>query len=259
MNYEIERQTVVLEAGEKVKHETRGWDEGTQKTFSQREKEMAHDYRYFPEPDLPPLKIGELGWEINLPELPNEKRKRFKEKYELKEEVIEVFVRGIAMGEFFEAVCKHLDIECPSGHSMSKLAANYIVSDLAGLIKEKNVSIDNLKINPEMFAKLVGMAANGAISSRGAKDVLKIMFEEGGDPEQIVKEKGLAQTSDDSFIKKIVEEVIKNNPAVAKDYKNGKENALQFLVGQGMKLSKGKANPEILKKILKERLSNAKK
>ena len=108
-------------------------------------------------------------------------------------------------------------------------------------MKEKNVSIDNLKINPEMFAKLVSMAADGAISSRGAKDILKIMFEEGGDPEQIVKEKGLAQTSDDSFLKNIVEEVIKNNPAVAEDFKNGKENALQFLVGQGMKLSKGKS------------------
>ena len=116
-----------------------------------------------------------------------------------------------------------MDIECPSGHLMSKRVANYVVSDLAGLIKEKNVSINDIKINPEMFAKLVSMAASGAISSRGAKDVLKIIFEDGGDPEQIVKEKGLAQTSDDSFIKNIVEEVIKNNPAVAKDYKNGKK------------------------------------
>ena len=105
-----------------------------------------------------------------------------------------------------------------------------------------------------MFAKLVSMAANAIISSRGAKDVLKIMFEQGGDPEEIVKEKGLAQTSDDSFIKNIVDEVIIKNPAVAKDYKSGKDAALQFLVGQGMRLSGGKANPEILKKILKERL-----
>ena len=254
VNYEIERQTALLEAGDMVVHETRGWDEDKQKTFSQREKEMAHDYRYFPEPDLPPLKISELDFDLSLPELPEQKRKRFKEKYELKEEAIEVFVRDIAMGEFFEAVCKHLDIECQLGHSMSKLAANYIVSDLAGLIKEKNVSIDDIKINPEMFAKLVSMAANGAISSRGAKDVLKIMFEHGGNPEEIVKEKGLAQTSDDSFIKNIVEEVIKNNPTVVEDFKSGKENTLQFLVGQGMKLSRGKANPGMLKKILKEKL-----
>ena len=105
-----------------------------------------------------------------------------------------------------------------------------------------------------MFAKLVAMASKGEISSRATKDVLKIMFEEGGDPEEIVKEKGLAQTSDGSFIKNIVEEVIKNNSAVAEDYKNGKGNALQFLVGQGMKLSKGKANPEVLQKLLKEKL-----
>ena len=250
VNYEIERQTALLEAGEMVVHETRGWDEDKQKTFSQREKEMAHDYRYFPEPDLPPLKISELNFDLTLPELPSEKRKRFKEKFELKEEAIEVFVRNVAMGKFFESVAINLKNE----KIPVSLAANYITSDLAGLMKEKNVSIDNLKINPEMFAKLVSMAADGAISSRGAKDILKIMFEEGGDPEQIVKEKGLAQTSDDSFLKNIVEEVIKNNPAVAEDFKNGKENALQFLVGQGMKLSKGKANPGVLQKLLKEKL-----
>ena len=105
-----------------------------------------------------------------------------------------------------------------------------------------------------MFAKLVGLAGKGEISSRTTKDVLKIMFEEGGDPEEIVKEKGLAQTSDDSFIKNIVDEVVKNNPAAVEEYKNGKENALQFLVGQGMKLSKGKANPGVLQKMLKNKL-----
>ena len=115
VNYEIERQTVVLEAGEKVKHETRGWDEDKQKTFSQREKEMAHDYRYFPEPDLPPLKISELNFDLTLPELPGQKRKRFKEKYELKEEAIEVFVRDFTMGKFFESVANnHLEAKLPS-------------------------------------------------------------------------------------------------------------------------------------------------
>ena len=256
VEYEIKRQTAVLEAGEKVIHETRGWDEDKQKTFSQREKEMAHDYRYFPEPDLPPMKIGELDFDLSLPELPEEKRKIFKEKYGLKDEQIEIFVRDVAMGKFFEAVCKHLEAKLPSalGSLASKLAANYIISDLNGLMTEKNVLISDLKINPEMFAKLVAMASKGEISSRATKDVLKIMFEEGGDPEEIVKEKGLAQTSDGSFIKNIVEEVIKNNSAVAEDYKNGKGNALQFLVGQGMKLSKGKANPEVLQKLLKEKL-----
>jgi len=256
VEYEIKRQTAVLEAGEKVIHETRGWDEDKQKTFSQREKEMAHDYRYFPEPDLPPLKISELDFDLSLPELPEEKRKRFKEKYGLKDEAVEIFVRDFKMGKFFEAVCKHLEAKLPSalGSLASKLAANYIISDLNGLMAEKNVSFSDLKINPEMFAKLIAMAGKGEISSRAAKDVLKIMFEQGGDPEKIVEEKGLAQTSDDSFLKNIVEDVIKNNPAAVEEFKNGKENALQFLVGQGMKLSKGKANPEALQKMLKEKL-----
>ncbi|HAQ05281.1 TPA: Asp-tRNA(Asn)/Glu-tRNA(Gln) amidotransferase subunit GatB [Candidatus Azambacteria bacterium] len=253
VEYEIKRQTAVLEAGEKVIHETRGWDEDKQKTFSQREKEMAHDYRYFPEPDLPPLKISELNFDLSLPELPEEKRKRFKEKYRLKDEAVEVFVRDISLGKFFEAVCKHLAVKPPSG-GLTATAANYITSDLSGLMINGGISVDNLKINPEMFAKLVAMADKGEISSRAAKDVLKIIFEDGGDPEKIVKEKGLAQTSDDSFIKNIVEEVVKNNPAVVEEYKNGKENALQFLVGQGMKLSKGKTNPGVLQKLLKERL-----
>ena len=200
-----------MEAGEKVKHETRGWDEGHAKNFSQREKEMAHDYRYFPEPDLPPLKISELNFDLSLPELPSGKKKRFKEKYGLKEEQIEIFVRDITVGKFLKALFPYLDIECPSselGHSMSLylLAANYIVSDLSGLMQEKSLFFSDLKINPEMFAKLVVMAGKGIISSRGAKDVLKIMFEQGGDPKEIVKEKGLTQTSDDSFIKNIVEE-----------------------------------------------------
>ena len=251
VEYEIKRQTAVLEAGEKVIHETRGWDEDKQKTFSQREKEMAHDYRYFPEPDLPPMKIGELDFDLSLPELPKEKRKRFKDKYGLKDEAVEIFVQDISAGKFFESVVSYFADKLKE---IISLASNYITSDIAGLLKESKKTFSDMKINPEMFAKLIAMADKEEISSRATKDVLKIMFEEGGDPEKIVKEKGLAQTSDDSFIKNIVEDVVKNNPAVVEEYKNGKENALQFLVGQGMKLSKGKANPAVLQKMLKEKL-----
>ena len=250
INYEIERQAKILDKGEKIVHETRGWDEAGQKTFSQREKEMAHDYRYFPEPDLPPLIISELDFDLTLPELPEQKRKKFKERYELKDEQIEIFIRDISLGKFFESVAKNLKNE----KALVSLAYNYLVSDLAGLMKEGNTSFGDLKINPEMFAKLIKMAASGEISSRGAKNILKIMFEKGNDPEEIVKEKGLKQTSDESFIKNIVEEVIKKNPAVAEDYKNGKKTALQFLIGQGMKLSGGKANPGALQNFLKEKL-----
>ncbi|TAN58088.1 Asp-tRNA(Asn)/Glu-tRNA(Gln) amidotransferase subunit GatB, partial [Patescibacteria group bacterium] len=254
--YETERQIALIESGEKVIQETRGWDENKQKTFSQRLKEESHDYRYFPDPDLPKLKISDIpefsetNLRKELPELPWEKRERLKKEFGLKDEAIEIFTQDIVLGKFFESVVNNLEVEPPNafGGSTSKstgivlLASNYIISDLSGLMKEKNISSGELKIEPKDFAKLIKMAADGEISSRGAKDVLKIMFDEGGDPEEIVKEKGLAQTSDDSFIKNIAEEVIKNNPTVAEDYKKGKGNALQFLVGQGMKLSRGKAN-----------------
>ncbi|HCI04436.1 TPA: Asp-tRNA(Asn)/Glu-tRNA(Gln) amidotransferase subunit GatB [Patescibacteria group bacterium] len=267
--FEIKRQAGLLEKGEKITQETRGWDESKQETFSQREKEEAHDYRYFPDPDLPPLDIPGLNLDLSLPELPSEKRKKFKDKYGIKDEAIEIFVRDFTIGKFFEAVISDLNIGSggdfvplrtdeegnptetkitpASSMALVSLVTNYIISDLVGLMKEKNIKFDNFKISSEMFAKLINIVGKGEISSRVAKDVLKIMFEYGGDPEEIVKEKGLKQTSDEGAIKAIVDQVIKENPAVAEDYKNGKENALQFLVGQGMKISRGSANPGILR------------
>lgn len=267
--YETERQIVLIESGEKVIQETRGWDEDKQKTFSQRLKEESRDYRYFPDPDLPKLKIREIP-EFNeanlrkeLPELPRQKRGRLKKDFSLKDEAVEIFIQDSVLGNFFEAVIIHLEASLPSqgqtsrlGSEASKLkdgiqmASNYIISDLLGMMKEKSISADKIKISPEMFARLINMATKGELYSRATKDVLKIMFEKGGDPEKIVEERGLKQIGDDSFIKNIAEQVIKENPAVAEDYKNGKEVALQFLIGQGMKLSCGKANPEELKKYL---------
>ena len=271
--YEVERQIAVIESGEKVIQETRGWDENKQKTFSQRLKEESHDYRYFPEPDFPKMKISaipefsEENLQKELPELPREKRERLKENFGLKNEAIEIYVQDVEMGNFFESAVSHLEASPPSqnqaeqlGGEASKLkdiiqlVSNYIISDLSGLLKDKNLTSSELNIRPKDFGKLVSMTAKGDLSSRATKDVLKIMFEEGGDPEKIVKEKGLKQASDDGFIKNIIEEVVKNNSAVAEEYKNGKENALQFLVGRGMKISKGKANPGALQKLLKEKL-----
>ena len=208
--------------------------------------------------------FSEENLQKELPELPWEKRERLKKDFGLKDEAIEILTQDIALGKFFELVAFHLETEFPSssslGNRVSKsadailLASNYIISDLSGLMKDKNISSDELKMEAKNFAKLIKMAADGEISSRATKDVLKIMFDEGGDSEEIVKEKGLAQTSDDSLIKNIVEDVVKNNPIAVEEYKNGKENALQFLVGQGMKLSKGKANPGVLQKMLKEKI-----
>ena len=252
--YETDRQIAALESGEKIIQETRGWDEGGQKTFSQRLKEESHDYRYFPEPDLPKLKISEIpefsteNLRKELPELPWEKKERFQKDFGLKDEAVEIYVQNIEMGKFFEIVVKYL--EDKEKKDAISLASNYIISDLAGLMKEKNILISEIRISPEMFAKLINMVANGDLSSRATKDVLKIMFEQGGDPEKIVEERGLKQASDDGFMIGIVEEVIKNNSVAVEEFKNGKEKALQFLVGQGMKISKGKANPGALQKLL---------
>ncbi len=257
--YENKRQVALIESGEKVIQETRGWDENKQKTFSQRLKEESHDYRYFPEPDLPKLKISEIpefsieNLRKELPELPWEKRERLKKDFGLKDEAVEIFTQDIALGKFFESTINNLNV-LSNSKEIILLSSNYIVSDLSGLMKEKNISISEIKISPEMFAKLINMAAEGELSSRATKDVLKIMFDDGGEPEKIVKEKGLKQASDDGFIKGIVEEVTENNSVAVGEFKKGKENALQFLVGQGMKLSKGKANPGVLQKLLKEKM-----
>lgn len=252
IDFEIKRQTKILESKEEVKRETRGWDEGGQKTFSQREKEMEHDYRYFPEPDLPPLAIPGLDFDLTIPEMPEKKRKRFKSDYGLKKEQIEIFVRDLKLGKFFESVASNLKKQGKS--EAINLASNYIISDLNGLMLAKSVSFDDVRINPEMFSKLMGMISDGEISSRTAKEALKIMFEKGGDPEKIVGEKNLKQTSNKIFIKNIAEEAIKSNPEAVKGFKSGKKNALQFLVGEGMRMSQGKASPEVLKKHLKEKL-----
>lgn len=245
--YEIERQIAALEKGEEIVQETRGWDENKQQTFSQRRKETSEDYRYFPEPDLPKLKISEIPeftketLEKELPELPWERRERYL-KLGLKEEDANMFVSNSPLGRFFESVSGIL-----SDDEQVQLAANYIAADLAGLSAG-----GALEIAPESFARLIVMVADDTISSRGAKDILQVMFEEGGEPEDIAKEEGLAQKSDEGELKKIVEKVIKANEQAAKEYKAGKEASLKFLIGQGMKESKGSANPQVLQRLFKE-------
>jgi len=248
IEHEIKRQTEILERGEKVEHETRGWDEGKQETFSQRGKEFSEDYRYFPEPDLPKLKISEIqefSHEIlakELPELPWERRKRYLS-LGLKKEDADMFVSNTVLGDFFDLVSKHT--------KETKLAANYIASDLASMLAEP---ID-ISIGFKEFAKLVEMVASGAVSSRGAKNILKVIFEKGGDPKEIAEREGLLQQSDEDALGKIVEQVITENPDVVAEYKGGKEASLQFLIGQAMKLSKGAGNPKVLGELFKRHLA----
>lgn len=260
IEYEVSRHIELLESGERVIQETRGFNEGTGKTFSQRLKEDSHDYRYFPDPDIPKLKISEIeefskaALKNSLPELPEAKRKRYKTDFDIKSEDIEIFVLYCPLGEFFESVSNIL-----KDKKIIKIAANYILSDLMGLIKNKEDGesekiFENIKISPVDFAELITMISSAAISSRGAKDLLKIMYEEGGNPNVLAKERGLLQQSDSGLLKGVVVKVIEGNPKVVADYKAGKASALQFLLGQGMKETKGAANPSQLKKLFEEHL-----
>jgi aspartyl-tRNA(Asn)/glutamyl-tRNA(Gln) amidotransferase subunit B len=247
--YEIERQIRLLEKGEKVVQETRGFDENTGTTYSQRLKESSHDYRYFPDPDLPKLKISEIS-EFNkehitkeTPELPWIKRDRFSSVYGMTEKEVSVFVESPEIAKYFELVVGE-------NKEIYKLSTNYILSDYLGLIKKEGKKIDT--ISPDKFRKLMTMVLNRIVSSRGAKDTLAIMLNDNSDPESIAEKNGLIQKNDEGEIKKIVEDIVGKNQGVVAEYKAGKESVLQFLVGQGMKATKGSANPEMLKKLILE-------
>ncbi len=250
--YEVARHIELLENGEKVIQETRGWNEQKQETFSQRSKENAHDYRYFPDPDLPKLQLSEMPEFLNqdLPELPSEKRARFDKDYGVKEEDREMYIVDTKLGDFFEEVLK-----IAGDNKLSILTSNYITSDLAGLQKG-NPDIDPFKnISAENFAELIKMASGSELSSRGAKDTLAIMFKEGGEPRKIAEEKGLIQKNDEGELIAMVQKIISENEKPVAEYRAGKEASIMFLVGQGMKVSKGSANPQVLKKLFENELT----
>ncbi len=246
--YEIARQSELLDRGEKVLQETRGWDETKQKTFSQRIKENSNDYRYFPDPDLPKLYISQIPefapekLRAEIKELPWERRLRY-QKQGLKQEDVEMYVQSERYGAFFDEVAKIVD----NDEKLVLLASNYISSDIAGLTKNTG---KDFAMTPEHFATLMRMTAENKISSRGAKDLLALLFEVDADPEKLAEERGLLQKSDPEALKKIAQEVIAENETAVTEYKNGKASSLQFLVGQGMKKSKGSANPALLREAL---------
>ena len=250
INFELKRQEELIEKGEKVVQETRGWDDAGQKTYSQRKKESSHDYRYFPDPDLPKFYISEIpelnNLKVTLPELPSQKRERLAREYGIKSSDIEIFVGSKMMGDIFETVAKELN-----DGAKAQLLANYLNSDLAGLRK---LNPDLIMPDSAAWVELINLAASGEISSRGAKDTLAVMVVEGGSPKQIAEAKGLFQKSDEGALLAIVDQVIKANDKVVADYKGGNERSLQFLVGQGMKESKGSANPQVLAELFKKQL-----
>jgi len=260
LDYEIERQAKVLKTGKKVIQETRGWDDIKGVTVSQREKEEAHDYRYFPEPDLPPLhftkkEIEEIKAEI--PELPQQRSERLAREYQLDEKSIKVFVQNKDFGEYFEKVVSEFDPRLPHTKifNLIKLATNYLITDLQGLLKGASVEGEDFLITPENFAEFITLIEEGKISSKIAKMVLEEMFKTGADPSHIIEEKGLIQITDEAKIEKIVKEVISKNQKAVEDFKKGKAHAFQYLIGQIMAQTKGKANPQIVRDILNRTLN----
>jgi aspartyl-tRNA(Asn)/glutamyl-tRNA(Gln) amidotransferase subunit B len=252
IKFEYDRMSVLLDEGkvDEIVQETRGWDEGKQKTFSQRKKEGSADYRYFPDPDLPKLKLHEAfdlkKMKHELPELPEAKRVRYKNDYGIKDEDVEAYVNDIELGTWFEEVAKILN-----DSEATKLASNYITSDYVGL-KKTNPEVKLTK--PDNFAELILMAKTGKVSSRATKDILGRIVINDESPEKIAKENNLLQSSDEGALKGLVEKAIKENPEVVATYKSGKENAIMSLVGKVIKESKGSANPQVVIKLLKEML-----
>lgn len=257
--FEVKRQIDVLEGGGKIVQETRGWDDVRQVTFSQRLKEESQDYRYFPDPDLPELRLSRIpelqeeSLKKEMPELPNDKRKKYK-KWGIKDEDVEVFVQEELLGKFIEDVAEELS----HNKEKIKIASNYITSDIVGYYKtlgEKRPT-DTLtgRISPKHFSSLVSMIHENKIGSRAAKDILTMMFGSGGNPEDIAKEHNLFQKSDTEELRTVVKEILKNNQKIVADYKSGKKAALQYLIGQGMKVTRGSANPDVLREVFEKEL-----
>jgi len=246
---EFERQTKILNSGDKVILETRGWNEKSGETFSQRAKEEAHDYRYFPEPDIPPLTFTPEFIEHikeTIPELPQDRRTRMQKEYKLADKEVDVFVQNKDLGEYFEQVASELGTVVAEQNleKATRLAVNYLISDLQGLLQGISVDDSNFKITAENFAELVDLISDAKISTPAAKKLLKKMFETGGDPSQIMEADGLAQQYDETELIQIATEIIEKNPKAVADYKKGKQNVLQFLVGQMMAATKGAINPD---------------
>ena len=244
--FEIRRQTALIEGGGEVVQETRGWNETKQETFHQRFKEGSADYRYFPEPDLPKLflsEIPELSREAirtSLPELPWERRARYAA-LGLKANDAAFITASVERGAFFDSVVREFD----GKRKPVALAANYFISDLAG---------DPGKATPTSFAKLIHLFISQMLSSRGAKDTLLVLVEQGGDPEAIAKERGLIQIHDSAALTAVVDIVLAREEKAVLEYKGGKQTALQYLVGKAMKESGGAGNPNMLHKLIKEKL-----
>lgn len=267
IEYEIVRQSALLDEGGTVVQETRGWDENKNATVSQRKKESAHDYRYFPEPDIPPFEFDDAYVEHlrgTLPELPQAKRKRFLAEFGLPEKDILILTEERPFSEYFEAVVSELGEKLASGEMKSplpravKLASNYMLTELRKYLTENNQTIADLPIKPENYAEFIAIVADGLINSSAAQTVLGEMYRGGDgdtDPSHIIDRLNLGQVNDSEALEKAVDAVLERNEQSVSDFRSGKQNALQYLMGQVMKESKGKANPQMVMELLRKKLA----
>ncbi len=251
LEYEIPRQIEAVKRGEKLRQETRRWDDVAGITEVMRSKEQAHDYRYFPEPDLMPF-VPDDAWiaavQKRVVELPLARKQRFMRDYQLPASDAQTFVWDVSLGGYFESVAK--------GGKNPKAAANWIINNLRGKLTESGATLADVKFKPEAINELVALVDSGKISSKIAQEVFAEMFASGAAPASIVEKKGLAQVSDAGALEKFCDEIIAANPKSAADFKTGNANALNFLKGQVMKASKGKANPALVGEILEQKLKS---
>ncbi|MDC0046394.1 Asp-tRNA(Asn)/Glu-tRNA(Gln) amidotransferase subunit GatB [Candidatus Pelagibacter sp.] len=248
IEYEANRQVDLIEDGQSIDQETRLFDTKKNETRSMRSKEDAHDYRYFPDPDLLPLEVSDDFVEklkSEIPELPDEKKKRFIEKFKLTPYEATILVSDIETSNYFENVIKKSDV---------KLSTNWIIGELFAALNEKNLEITESPISAGNLSKLINLIKDGTISGKIAKTVFEYMMEGDKDPKKIVEEKGLKQESDPKALEALIDKVIDNNRDKAIEYKSGKEKLFGFFVGQVMKVSGGKANPQLVNEILKNKL-----
>jgi aspartyl-tRNA(Asn)/glutamyl-tRNA(Gln) amidotransferase subunit B len=248
LGYEIRRQTSILERGEQLQQETRGWNDATGETFLMRTKEFAHDYRYFPDPDLVPIKTDALLVEVRprVPELPKAKRARFVEQYQVSPYDAAVLANDLDLAKYFEAAAK--------AARKPKAVANWILNDLQSALGSAGKEIKDCQIEPHALDELVNLIDNGKISGKQGKEVFAEMFATGKSASAIVKEKGIEQLSDVAAIETLVDQVIAANPKPVADFRGGNTASLNFLKGQVIKLSKGKANPQLAGEILERKL-----
>ncbi|MBN1664105.1 MAG: Asp-tRNA(Asn)/Glu-tRNA(Gln) amidotransferase subunit GatB [Deltaproteobacteria bacterium] len=252
VEYEIERQRHVLDGGGKVIQETRLWDDGQGVTLSMRGKEEAHDYRYFPDPDLVPVEIGK-DWiaeiEKTQPELPQEKRERFIREYQISSYDAGVLTASRALADYFEEAARQA--------GKPKIAANWIMGDILKFLNEDKRSVKDCPILPADLAALIRLIDDGTISGKMAKEIIDVMYKTGKKPGAVIEEKGMVQITDESALAKTITGIIEANPAQVEQYRSGKEKVFGFFVGQVMKATQGKANPKLINDLLKKMLSGS--